>query len=276
MVFNKNTMALVLVLLPISFASAYAAGTETSQTTPVHSWAGYHLGIDLGVQTNTANQTLTVNDPQQSLSGQGANADQAALLTGNVNAAKTLAIGGIHADYLWQENTLVYGVTAELMAGNCKNGASRNAALNDPSKAPFPDYSSIVNGKSCLSYLSAIKGKAGYAFGNALIYVDGGLASGRVRSSTVASITNTGNPPADAWSGSTSKTMTGYMIGTGVEVALEKNISLGLGLSHYDLGKFSYATKPDAFTTGDQPGVNQSIGGRAKGNLVKVSLSYQY
>lgn len=266
----------MLTVLLLSFASAQAAGTETSPTTAVHAWAGYHLGIDLGVQTRAANQALTVNDPQQSLSGQGANADQAALLAGNVKSAKNIAIGGIHAGYLLQKDSLVYGVEAELMAGNCNRSASGNASLNDPTKAPFPDYSSTVSNKSCLSYLSAIKGKAGYAVGNVLVYVDAGLAFGRARSSTVATITNTGNPPSDVWSGSSAKTMTGYIIGTGTDIALEKNISLGLGLSHYDLGKMSYATKPDSFTAGDQPGVDQSISGRAKGNLVKVSLNYQY
>ncbi|MDY7574605.1 outer membrane protein [Actimicrobium sp. CCI2.3] len=276
MTIKLNDKSVLLTMLLLSFASAHAAGLETFTITPLHSWAGYHLGVDLGVQTRTANQALTVNDPQQSLSGQGANADQAALLTGNAKTVKNIAIGGIHADYLLQENGLVYGVAAELMASNCNRSASANSLLNDPTKAPFPDYSSTVSSKNCLSYLSAIKGKAGYAVGNVLLYVDGGLAFGRVRSSTVATIANTGNPPSDVWSGSSAKTMTGYMIGAGIQVALEKNISLGLGLSHYDLGKTSYATKPDTFTAGDQPGVDQSIASRAKGNLAKISLSYQY
>jgi opacity protein-like surface antigen len=272
---NRKNGLLFLVLATTAI-SVCAASSETAQLGSAHSWAGYHVGIDLGVQSHTANQTVTVNDPQQSLSGQGANADQAALLTGNVNAAKNRLIGGIHADYLVQENNFVYGVEAELMAASCKTGASTGSSLNDPTKAPFPDYFSTVSGKTCLSYLSAIKAKAGRTFGAVLVYVDGGLAFGRYHSNAMASITNVNNPPADSWSGSTAKTMTGYMIGTGVQLALEKNVSIGLGLSHYDLGKIAYATKPDTFTAADQPGVTQSIGGRAKGNLIKVSLDYQF
>lgn len=264
-----------LVLLLISFSGAYAAESENMAVKGTHSWAGYHIGVNLGKQTNGVNQTLKVNDPQQSLSGQGANADQSVLLTGDVNSARNLSLGGIHADYLLQAHNIVYGITAELFANSCKNGTARNSALSDPTKAP-PDYTATVSGQNCLSRLAAIKGKLGMAFGEALIYVDGGLAFGRSAAKTVAVITNTGNPPSDVWSGSNTKTLTGYIIGAGVQYALVKNVSAGLRMSRYDLGRVSYTTAPDSFTAADQPGVNQSITGRVRGNLVQIGLDYSF
>lgn len=264
------------VLIVVSFSSAYAAESGSTAKVTNHSWAGYHAGVDLGVQSDSANQTLSVNDPQQSLSGQGANADQGTLLRGDVKSARNLVFGGIHADYLLQENTLVYGVSASLMTGNCRNGDTKSLSLNDPTKAPYPSYFSNVSGQNCLNYLSAIKGKIGTAFGDTLLYIDGGLAFGRVKSKTSASITNVVNPPSDIWTGTNKKTLTGYIVGAGAQYAFDKNISIGLNISHYDLGKLSYSTKPDAFTADDQPGVNQSINGHARGNLVQLAIDYQY
>lgn len=269
-----TTTGTLLSLLVLSTSNVQAA--DTSDREPTHGWAGTHAGVILGVQTDNANQNLQVSDPQKSLSGQGANADQSVLLTGTVNSAKNAALGGIYGDYLWQDQQIVYGASAQLMADQCKTGPSRNGSLSDPTKAPFPAYSSEVRGQSCLSSLAAILGKIGYAQGNALLYLDGGLAFGRIKSTTTASITNLGNPPADSWSGNTAKNMTGYIVGAGVQYAVTKNTALGLSASHYDLGKFSYATKPDAFTTGDQPGVSQLISGRARGNMITLSLDYQY
>lgn len=271
----KITGALLSILI-ISLANAGAAEAESSDQNATHSWAGLHAGVTLGVQLDSADQNLQVIDPQKSLSGQGANADQSVLLKGNVKSGKNSSIGGIYGDYLWQDQQVVYGTSAELMADGCKSGSSRNASLTDPTKAPFPGYVSDVHGQNCLHSLATIRGKLGFAQGNSLLYLDAGLAFGRVNSNTTASITNLGNPPSDAWSGNTEKNLTGYVVGVGMLYAITKNTALGLRASHYDLGKFSYTAKPDAFTAGDQPNVSQLINGRASGNLIQVSLDYQY
>lgn len=271
-----TTTGALLSLLAFSASNARAADTPDLAQTTTHVWAGVHAGVNLGVQTDNANQNLQVSDPHKSLSGQGANADQSVLLTGEVKSAKNAALGGIYGDYLWQDQQIVYGVSAQLIADQCKTGPSRNGSLSDPTKAPFSGYSSEVSGQSCMTSLAAVLGKVGYAQGKALLYIDGGLAFGRIKSNTTASITNLGNPPADSWSGSTAKNLTGYIVGAGVQYAITKNTALGLSASHYDLGKFSYAAKPDAFTAADQPGVSQLISGRARGNLVMLSLDYQY
>ena len=260
---------------PLAFAQS-SSSADMSSTTSLHSWAGYHVGIDLGTQLGSSNQSLTVNDPQRSLSGQGANANQAVLLGNSVNSAKNSTIAGVHAEYLLQQDSLVYGVAAKLMTVNCKTGSTTGSTLNDVTQNP-PNYFSSIQGQSCLNYFSSMTGKIGKAIGNSLFYVDGGLAMGRAKYKTSATITNVGNPgPADVWTGSGSKTIVGYVVGAGIQYAFDKNVSIGLNLEHYDLGKLAYTAQPDAFTAGDQPGVSQSMVARVKGNLLRLSVDYQF
>lgn len=275
----KNFLKTVILFSPLfvgTFSYAQTSNMEVSSTSSLHSWAGYHVGINIGTQFNSSNQSLNVNDPLQSLSGQGANSDQSVLLGNSVKSANHLTIGGVHMDYLLQRNSLVYGITADLMAEKCKMGSVSGSTLNDSSQE-FPNYFSKIQGETCLSYLSTAKGKVGKSIGNSLFYIDGGIAMGRMKSRTSAVITNVGNSAAsDIWTGSASKTMLGYAIGAGVQYAIDKNISIGLNLQHYDLGKSSYTAQPDTFTAADQPGVYQSMSARARGNLLKLSAGYQF
>lgn len=247
-----------------------------SSMTSLHSWAGFHIGIDIGAQLDSNNQSLKVNDPLQSLSGQGATANQAVLLGTHVKSAGSSTVGGVHAEYLLQQDSLVYGVGVELMAASCKNGSTTGSTLNDPTQA-YPNYFSSISGKNCLNYFSSVTGKIGKAVGNFLFYADGGIAMGGAQSKSTETITNVGNPGApDVWSGSRSKTMVGYVIGAGVQYAFDKNVSMGLNLEHYDLGKSSYSAQPNAFTAMDQPGVYQSMVGHVNGNLLRLSVDYQF
>lgn len=270
-----KTAILFVPLLVSSVSHAQSNIIEILPISSLHSWAGYHVGVDVGVQTDTRNQSLQVNDPQQSLSGQGSHTNQAILLTTSVNSAKNSPIGGMHADYLFQHDSLVYGFAADLMTSSCKTGLVSSSSLTDPSQTS-PDYVSTIQGKTCLNYFSSVKGEIGKAIGNALFYIDGGVAIARVKSKVNATISNIGNPPPDVWTGSTSKTMVGYVIGAGIRYALDKNISIGLNLDHYDLGKLSYTAQPDVFTAGDQAGVYQSMNARIRGNLLKLSVDYQF
>jgi opacity protein-like surface antigen len=269
----------LLVLLPLSLASQFSLAQSTNEAAPaapLHSWAGYHFGVDVGSQIGNSNQSLSVNDPQQSLSGQGANADQSVLLGSVVNSAKNSSVAGFHVERLFQQDKLVYGVAANLMFLGCKTGSNTGSVLNDPNQI-FPNYTSSVEGQSCLNNFSSLTAKVGRAVGNALFFVDGGLAVARLKYNTSATITNVDNPgPADVWTGSGSKTMMGYVIGTGVQYAITKNVSAGVNLNFYDLGKTTYNAQPDAFTAGDQPGVYQSVSARAKGKILKLSVDYQF
>ena len=79
------------------------------------------------------------------------------------------------------------------------------------------------------TWLSTVRGRAGYAFGGVMPYLTGGLAVGDIRASAP------GLPGA-------STTNAGWTVGGGVEVALPGNWSAKAEYLHVDLGRFNCGT----------------------------------
>ena len=76
------------------------------------------------------------------------------------------------------------------------------------------------------TWLSTVRGRAGYAFGGILPYVTGGLAVGDIRA----------NMPGFAVA---STTNAGWTVGAGLEVALPGNWTAKAEYLHVDLGRFN-------------------------------------
>jgi opacity protein-like surface antigen len=76
------------------------------------------------------------------------------------------------------------------------------------------------------TWLSTVRGRAGYAFGGILPYVTGGLAVGDIRAAT----------PGFAGA---SDTNAGWTAGGGIEFALPGNWSAKAEYLHVDLGRFN-------------------------------------
>src|ERR1700752_2673991 len=117
--------------------------------------------------------------------------------------------GGIQGGYNWQSGPWVFGVEADIQA----TGANDTFA---PWKFSNP-------------WFGTLRGRAGYAMNNVLIYATGGLAYGSVRVKN----TFTG---ADE-----SKLHPGWVIGAGMEVALTTNCSARAEYLYVDLSDRSYA-----------------------------------
>jgi outer membrane immunogenic protein len=95
--------------------------------------------------------------------------------------------------------------------------------------------------------IGTVRARFGQAFDRTLVFVTGGLAVGRVKSSTNAAFSytetfvQTGNYGTNngsaSWSGSSTKTKYGYALGGGFEHALTNHVIFKLDAMYYNLGK---------------------------------------
>jgi outer membrane immunogenic protein len=201
----------------LSVAPLYKAPPPA--TTQVYNWTGFYAGANGGGGWGH--------------SWWDANATGVKLSGGQV--------GGT-AGYNWQFGNAVLGVEGDLDWSNIK-GTSGSSTL-----CP-------VGCTTSDTWLSTVRGRAGYAFGGVLPYVTGGLAVGDIRA----------NMPGFAVA---STTNAGWTVGGGLEVALPGNWSAKAEYLHVDLGHFNCgvdcgAAGPDNVSMHDnivRAGVNYHFG----------------
>ena len=166
---------------PVVTKAAPVAWTAT--TSPVVNWTGIYLGLNGGFSFGGSNWTDSVTGGS----------------SGNFGTSGFVFGGTVGANY--QVGSLVFGVEADGDWADASGFGTFTA-------------SALCTG-ACFttsSWLSTVRGRAGYAFDRFLVYGTGGAAFGNVRA-------NFSNDPV------TSSIEAGWTVGAGVEVAFGRNWS---------------------------------------------------
>lgn len=156
-------------------------------------------------------------------------------LGGGLGSAGSLTTGGTvmgaHGGYNFQADRFVSGGEIDYSASEIKNSSS-NEHFNQ-------------------SWLSSLRARGGYTFGNMLTYGTLGFAYG---------------PSEYTKSGTASKELKiGWVLGGGVEAMIAPNVMLRGEFLHYDLGSSSYAN-----------GLGGSVSLRTVSNVIRTGLSYKF
>jgi iron complex outermembrane receptor protein len=166
---------------PVVTKAAPVAWTAT--TSPVVNWTGIYLGLNGGFSFGGSNWTDSVTGGS----------------SGNFGTSGFVFGGTVGANY--QVGSLVFGVEADGDWADASGFGTFTA-------------SALCTG-ACFttsSWLSTVRGRAGYAFDRFFVYGTGGAAFGNVRA-------NFSNDPV------TSSIEAGWTVGAGVEVAFARNWS---------------------------------------------------
>ncbi len=127
--------------------------------------------------------------------------------------------GGVQAGYNWQSGSAVFGVDASLSASAISGDASFENVYTG-------DVDVTVEGafEVDLNWLAMLRGRAGFATGNVLPYVAGGVAIGQadIDGWVEVSAPDTTKTPV----GASSSTQLGLTAAVGTEVAVSDDISL--------------------------------------------------
>ena len=124
-------------------------------------------------------------------------------------------LGGGQLGFNWQTGPLVVGIEASFSA----------SGISQTGTAGIATLTTDVEG------IATVVGRLGYAWDRSLIYVKGGYAT--------ASIEIRGVNPFDTFK--SSDRHHGWTVGTGVEFAVLKNLSLGLEYNYYDFGRETHS-----------------------------------
>ena len=199
----------------LSVAPLYKA--PPAQVSAEYNWTGFYLGLNGGGGWGRSNWD-----------------------TSNDRISTSGALVGGTAGYNWQFGNAVLGLEGDV---DWTNIQGTDASTLCPAGCTTSE-----------TWLSTVRGRAGYSFGRVLPYVTGGLAVGDIRATTP------GFPGA-------STTNAGWTVGGGIEFALPGNWTAKAEYLHVDLGSFNCGANCNGLPTDNVS---------AHDNIVRAGINYRF
>jgi len=202
-------------------------------------WSGAYVGIfgGLGVSSGQAklgdySGTLIPLDVSYGL------------FPNDISANHTGAAAGVAAGMNFQSGAFVGGFEADL-------GYAWTESHNDFSRldtipgSPFNGVNTNTGFETDFGAIGSVRARAGYAFGDTLLFATAGLAAGQVNNRFSLSLPELNYSSPD-WSASGMRL--GYVIGAGVEQKVASNVSVKFETLYYNLADRTVdASDPAAF-----------------------------
>lgn len=230
----------VLLMAALSAPAVLAADrTATPAGSRLADWSGPYVGAFAGFGTSSGRAELAGS------SGSLIPVDvEYGLFPRSIKGNTTGGAGGIGAGFNRQAGALVHGIEADLgyVGPSPHHFYSR---IDNVPTSPFPGVSTNTNFSTDFGVLGTVRARAGYAFGDTLVFGTLGLAAGQVRNRFELSMTEIGYTSPE-WSGS--GTRFGLAIGLGVEHRVASKWSLKLDALYVNLAdRTIHGTDPAAF-----------------------------
>ena len=152
--------------------------------------------------------------------------------------------GGVQGGYNWQMGHFVIGGEADISWSRMSGTATVTPIIKN-NGTPFPG-AGFLTAHQDTTWFGTLRPRAGIAFNRVLIYGTGGLAYGHVNYSANSDF-RPGVPTQILffqYPASLSKTKTGWTVGGGVEVGINKHWSWKAEYLYYDLRKETFTANP--------------------------------
>ena len=249
---TKASLILAVTTLT-AFKSVYTGGASATEAVPpatvaaesTNDWSGGYVGVI--VASNTADSStgdITSSDyppdPQYAIPG--------------ISYSSEGFSGGVEAGYNFQANNLVYGV--ELDAST----ASIDGQLDRPIDAGLGSNFTV---STKANWMASARARLGFASGQTLIYVTGGVASVSLEGHL------TDNYGSGSYQLSINEIRNGTVTGAGAEVKLNQNWSLKAEYLRYDFG-----TVTENFVQGERRTI--STDAAYAGDQARIGLNYRF
>jgi len=188
---------------------------------PYYNWTGFYVGLNAGY-------------------GWARTDDIAAGVSANPRGF----VGGGQIGYNWQVNQVVFGLEADFQ------GSGQRESASGVLPAPF-GFTTVTDR---VRYFGTIRGRVGYAWDRALLYVTGGYAYQNIGIDVTAA----------GGSASSSTTKGGYTLGGGLEYAFAGPWTAGLEYLYLDSGTTTTTLFGAPFQS------------RVRNNVLRAKVNYRF
>ena len=192
---------------------------------PLFTWTGFYVGVNAGAAWHG-------NDSCPSLynySGGVLGTRYTAFAPG-CNNDNTAFTGGFQAGFNWQMGALVFGIEgdANWISNDNKRGFNNYVGPTGIGSA----YTYSLDGNPQSNFLGGIRGRLGWAFDRAMLYIAGGAAFRNSGSDEAIVAYNSSGVQVAIFAPNSSRDNVGWSLGGGLEWAFTNNVSLKLEYMH--------------------------------------------
>ena len=233
-------------------------------------FTGFYAGANVG---GVLGGTKYLETPSGAFGGALGSAAASVAGVGTSSTAPRGVLGGLEAGYNWQLGRFVLGIETDFSGWDMSSNSGQTA-LGPPPPALLPILppgTTLINytssGTVTSNWLYTLRPRVGFANGNMLTYLTGGLAVSNMRFSESITL-GTGAP---ILTGSTSNTVVGWTAGGGVEY--------GLSYNWFIKAEYLYASFPNE--TASQvvagfPTLTGTTTAKLNANIVRGGFDYRF
>jgi outer membrane immunogenic protein len=279
---------LTLLFVAVAFSSPTLAADMAVKApspviTPANGWTGFYAGINGGYGRDNLNVNYSPNDPASvrlnAVPPFGANEN---FIPSSFATSGGLA--GIQLGYNWQLSRIVLGVETDIDWSGIRGSSTVS------SSAGFVAISNIASEK--VEWFGTVRARLGSLLtDNLLLFVTGGFAYGEVGESgnyfgtgpagagiarAAGGFSWSCNAPSLCWSGSSSKVVPGWTVGTGFEYAVSKNVTLKAEYLFIGLNDKSFVETNLQAGPGTTPSTVSANLNSLGLNVVRAGLNYRF
>lgn len=192
---------------------------------PLFTWTGFYVGVNAGAAWHGNDSCPGLYNYTSGVLGTRYNAFAPAC-----NSDNTAFTGGFQAGFNWQMGAVVFGLEGDVnwISNDNKRGFANYVGPLGIGTA----YTYSLDGNPQSNFLGGIRGRLGWAFDRAMLYIAGGAAFRNSGSDEVIYAYNSSGVQVAAFAPNSSRDNVGWSLGGGVEWAFTNNVSLKLEYLH--------------------------------------------
>lgn len=221
---------------------------------PAFTWTGFYVGLNAG---GAFASTAVDSTPLPTVAAFGSPIFSQRFSSDGF-------IGGGQLGYNYQTGPLVVGLETDFQGSTLR----QSSTLSLPVVLFVPPGSDSVSAEH-LDWFGTVRGRVGYAMDRVLFYATGGLIYGQLSSST---LTTYSPLPPFTYSGSDSDVRVGFIVGGGVEYAIDPHWSVKAEGFYYEFTGQDYIASPLAAN----PPFAISDSARLTGAIGRVGVNYKF
>lgn len=227
---RKKLASLTLIDLAVGVAALTAATSPASAQAPAPSWTGFYIGAHAGYRW--ADATFSGNPYSVELG-----ADVYPIPGFHDSSSPSGFIGGTHLGYNWQFSPVwLVGVESDVSWGKDKSSVatSLTGVADDGDGFAFRRNTEVE-----LTWQATIRARSGFVVDRWLWYVTSGIAFAHVKTANSWSLVHDAGDFTGSNSSAFSRTLTGWVIGGGVEHMFNPNWLIRVEYLYENFGDFN-------------------------------------